>query len=416
MGASFQGPEGVLRVPAGRGTLHLAQDGFLGAPVITSTGLLLISVAPGGEASVDVRFLEGPTAKLLAPFDVIPFNRIEALAPDGSTVIADLAFDASPLKVGCRVAVVTGVPNSPQELPPVRLPKQILRAVDVPLALPPIEETSADTGVPRMVDRAPMELLFTVDPGDKVRLPEVAGGWINEAQGGLALVSGSLYGTSRETGVERPGIGEIVLPAMGAATPWSARVTVRDTDGEALPFVEALVSVPGALLARAITDADGQLYLQGVSGASVAVGLVDSVADQVVIERPDPEGDSAALPETADLVRGPRISLAGTWTRTSARATVGDLLALVPANPEELQERRRFMTHAVPIAFVDAKGAFNFGSVPRGLYTLRAGSESEVSLDLRALESEERGSGGARGRLSLKGSGDDLLVELRESE
>ncbi|QDV06539.1 hypothetical protein Poly30_20490 [Planctomycetes bacterium Poly30] len=396
---SFTGGSGSFRVPAGRGTVYLYQEGYVGAPVLTRDSPLMVAVAPGGTASVAVRFLEGPTTRLLAPFDMIPFQRIEALAPDGRTVIGEFAFDASPLRLPSRIAVVTGAANAPSEIPPMRLPKQLLRAVDVPLALPALELPDEVEGAERFVDRAPMELLFTVDPGLKIRLPEAAGGWIDQARGGLSFLSNTVQGMKMLTGIEHPAPSRVLVAGAGSGAAWQAAVTVRDAEGAVRPYVEVLVAAPGSLLARGITGADGVIHVEGIRADSVALCLVDSVADQVSLARPEPGAGSAA----GVIVPGDRVELSGTWKRSPQNAGVGDLIVLVPASEEAIMEQRRFMTRAAPIAFLDAAGTFDFGSVPRGLYTLRAGSQSEAAIDLRVPEEEKARSGA--GSLELSGTG-----------
>ena len=409
--ASFTGASGSIRVPSGRGTLYLAQHGFLGAQVLTREGPLMVSVTPGQTSQVTARFLDGPTARLIAPFDAIPFENIQALAPDGETVVADFPFLASPLRIDARFPVTASGARPPSALPSARFPKHLLRAVDVPLQLGAYEDPNAQDVAKRYIDRPPMELIFLIDPGAKLRLPEVTGGWIRQAEGGLAFLSRALYGAHRDTGVSRPALGELRITGTGPGAEWSAQVTVKDPSGKPLPFVEAFVAIPGAMLSRGITGPDGALSITGLRSDSIAVGLVTSVADQTQINRPSAEGDSAK----GEISTGRSVVLGGTWQRSPDSSSVGDLLVLVPSSQEEMVRRQQFRTHARPIAFVDAAGNFHFGSVPAGSYTLRAGRASEGAIDL--LPDAEGGSGegslNSSATLILSGTGDSLTLELK---
>lgn len=404
---SFKGGTGSIRVPAGRGTLYLAQQGFLGAPVLMREGALMVSVAPGGVTDVTVRFVEGPMTRLLAPFDAIPFERMQALAPDGSTVVAELPFEASPLRIGSRIAIITTGARAPSELPPLRLPKHFLRAVDVPLELPAMADPESSGGAVRYIDRAPMELIFPIDPGSKVRLPEVVGGWIQRAQAGLSMLSSSFYGQQMETGIEHPTAGRVQVSGAGSGALWQAVITVRDAAGTPRPYAEVLVSVPGSQLARSITGPDGTVRVEGIRADSVAVGLVESVADHVLLARPEGEGNAI----DGEIRVGQRVELKGTWKRSPGSASVGDLIVLVPASEEEMNDRRRFMTRAAPLTFLDAKGAFDFGTIPAGLYTLRAGRDSEATLDLRSDEGLSR-----KAILVLSGTGAAFEAALESKD
>ncbi len=409
---SFTGSTGSIRVPSGRGTLYLAQHGFLGAPLLTAQGPLMVSVAPGQTTEVSARFLEGPTARLIAPFDTIPFENMQALAPDGKTVVADLPFKASPLEVPSRFAVTASGARTPSALPSVRYPKHLMKAVDVPLALPAIEDPNAQDVAKRYLERPPMELIFAIDPGAKKRLPEVSGGWVSEAEGGLGILSRAMFGAALDTGVSRPAPGELQISGAGEGAEWSAEVTVRGPGGEPLPFVEAFVSIRGSMLSRGITGPAGTLKISGLLCDSVAVGLVDNVADQVRLDRPS--GEEAAASGT--VTTGPRMTLQGIWKRSPENASVGDLMVLVPAGEEAMADRRQFMTHAAPIAFVDAGGRFDFGTVPAGLYTLRAGRANEAAVDLRPAEGAEgaaNAGANASAALGLTGSGESFSADLR---
>lgn len=396
---SFRGATGSIRVPAGRGTLYLAQEGFLGAPILAHEGPLMVSVTPQQTTRVTVRFLEGPTARLLAPFDSIPFAKMQALAPDGETVVAVFPFDTSPLNVPSRLAVTAGHPGSPSELPALRLPKHLVRAVDVPLQLPAVEDPNAKDAAKRYLERPPMELIFAIDPGGKMRLPEVAGGWVREAEGGMLLLTRAFYDPRTGTGITRPTLGTLHMGGEGSGAPWSARVVVKDAAGVPQPFVEAFVARPRAMLARGITGPDGALNITGLESDSVAVALADSVAEGLDLTRP---AEAGARLEGV-ITTGARIAVRGTWTRSPDDFGVGELLALVPSDAEDRAGRARFMTHATSIAFVDAAGKFDFGSVPVGRYTLRAGSSSEAPVDLQPQAAEQPR---AAATLKLTGTGE----------
>ena len=142
----------------------------------------------------------------------------------------------------------------------------------------------------------------------------------------------------------------------------------------------------------------------------MAVCLVDSVADQVALERPTEGTEPGVAAVTGVIVPGDRVEISGTWKRSPGTASVGDLIVLVPASEQAINERRRFMTRAAPITFLDASGAFDFGSVPRGLYTLRAGTNSEAAIDLR---SPEDAAAAGRGALELSGTGASFEAVLK---
>lgn len=402
---SFSGPAGSIRVPAGRGSLYLAQHGFLGAPALSNQGPLMVSVAPGQVTQVTVRFLDGPTARLIAPFDTIPFENMQALAPDGETVVADLPFEASPLRVPSRFAVTASGARAPSTLPSARYPKHLMRAVDVPLALPAVEDPNAQDVAKRYIERPPMELIFAVDPGAKMRLPEVSGGWVSQAEGGMALLSRAMFGARMDTGVARPGLGRLSVGDASADAAWSAKVTVTGKDGSPLPLVETFVAVPGKTLSRGITGLDGTLTILGLTGDSVAVGLVDSIADHARLDRPG-SGESSV---SRAIATGPRIRVRGSWKRSPEETSVGDLMVLMPASLESMADRRQFMTHAAPIAFVDAGGHFDFGAVPAGQYTLRAGSTSEAPLDLAPSDDQPT----TDATLNLSGTGGSFSAQLQ---
>ena len=411
---SFTGSSGSFRVPSGRGTLYLAEHGSIGAQLLNREGALMVSVAPGQTTKVVARFLDGPTARLIAPFDSIPFENIQALAPDGETVVAEFPFLASPLKVPSRFAVVASGARPPSALPAARYPKHFLRALDVPLQLPAYEDPDAVDVAKRFIERPPMELIFVIDPGAKDRLPEISDGWVRRARGGMALLSRALYGTRRDSGIARPATGEINIASAGSEPEWSAQVAVKDLDGRPLPFVEAFVAVRGAQLLRGITGPDGVLSITGLRSESASIGLVNSVADQAEVKRPAAGDESSSQ---GQIKAGQQIRVRGSWKRSPDNASVGDLLVLIPASQGARASRSQFTTHAVPLAFVDAAGNFDFGSVPRGSYTLRAGKANEAAIDLEGPEEptgEQPATGSAT--LELSGTAETFSARLQRSQ
>lgn len=394
---SFSGPKGSLRLSAGRGTLYLAEQNHLGAPVLGArTAPHLVSISPGSTTKLRVRFLEGPVTTLQAPFESIPFELLEAMAPDGRTVIGSFPFESSPLRLPSHVAIAMGTGFEEDMLRGARFPKHLLRAPEIPLVRPPIPvQDQARDAAPRSVDPAPLDLAFAVDVGGKLRLPEAEGGWVKLAKEG-AMVAAGIMGAPRQLHVSRPAPGMIMMPSasVGESGPmaepgasrdgrWSVSVVALDAAGKRAPFRELLVSSSDGTLLRALTDGGGHLVVQGLSAASASVAFVNDTGARAVAQKPRDEASFAA-PVAVEVKRGGApCPVTGTWFEEAGGAPkVGQFLALVPRDGDERRARQAFLTRSVAISTVDSSGRFAFEPVPPGAYFLRTGEGAELPLDV----------------------------------
>ena len=392
--ATFTGPRGSLRARAGRGTLYLTREGHLGATALTGGAPLLVSVSAGEASRVRVRLEDGPPTTFLAPFDTIQFSRLQALAPDGELVVADVPFEASPLRLPSVVPVSVGGEAAGQPGARPRLPKHLMRAVDAPGALSSLGGARSGTGGTRPgVERAPVLVVFPVDLGGKLRFPEVEQGWIRLAQQGNQFLTSQPFwvlpgAVPLRSEPGRADLGQ-VLPGRAAGAP-SAQVTAVDSQGAAAAHREVLV-MGGRLPAyRAITDARGRLEVLGAVTGEVTVASMDRPADRTVAT---PGGSPATLVIGAGsgvvrgVLRGP--------------AAAGTVLVLAPEGGAAALPRT-IGTAGTPVAIADADGRFHFGPLAGGEYRLEAsgvrartvrvvpGETVELALEPDAGASEPR--------------------------
>ncbi len=386
---SFVGSRGRLRAPAGRGTLYLTRDGFLGAATLRNGSPLLVSVTAGETSTARVRIEAGPETLFLAPFDTIQFQRLQALAPDGKTVVADLDFESSPLRVPSVIPVsVTGDRDDRPGARP-RLPKHLMRAVDAPTSLASLGSKPDPAASPRPgVERAPVLVVFPVDLGGKLRFPEVEQGWIR-----LAL-QGNLFLTSQPFAVQpggaplrsKPGVARLDRVYAGAPgpigdpqSPWQLEVTTQD--GEPASFREVLVVGAPLPAFRALTDEAGRLEIRGALGPAVEVMALENLGDRLT-STPKAHGTTRPVPRPVLVLSGATGTVRGTW---KSRAAEGRILTLIPGD-EERKRRGAAGTRATSLCFPDASGDFNFGLTPAGDYELRLEGASLGTVEVRAGE------------------------------
>lgn len=383
---TFRGKRVTVSVPAGRGTLYVARKGWLGSPVMGAGVPHLVSVSPGRTSSIDIRLIEGPITTLQAPFDNIPFDAVEGLAPDTETIIGTFPFDSSPLRIPSLFAIALGSGFQEGMELGTRLPKHLLRAAGVPLLRPSTgeERPAYDPAAPPGSNPAdaPLDLVFAIDIGGKLRLPEVDGGWLRLAHQGTAVAKGIL-GAPRPWRIERPRLGEVVLPALEARDvlpSWNALLRCSMPDGTPAAHREVLIAASNGMLVRSLTNADGQLKISGLSSASASVALLQDLGQRVTMKAPEHEGSEGeeAGPKVGAVeaqlnAASVRRIVAGTWrAKDAGAAATGGLLALVPTSEGESDARRVFQTRAVALTLVDSDGRFSFGDVPIGGYELRA--------------------------------------------
>ncbi|MEM9381721.1 MAG: hypothetical protein AAGB93_17330 [Planctomycetota bacterium] len=392
---TFDGASGTLVAPAGRGNLYVAREGALGAPVVANGRPLLVSVVGGGTSEVELRFVDGPTTTLVAPFGVLPFRRVKALTPDGATVVADLAFESSPLRIPSSIAVTTDTEVDAPLAIAARLQKHLVRGEEIPGsdALDPARGAAQDAPRPE-VETAPAELLFTVDVGAKVRFPELETGWEIFARSGLSVLAGAgSVGGFR--GDVRSAPGSLVIGALPEGIgdraspdgPWTAQVTLTAGPGGSGGFREVLVSVGGIPPIRSAADSDGRLRIDGIPSGSILVASLVAPFDRVVVEQPRND----AVPEATLRVSTRRRTVRGTWTDADGnRPKRGAVVALVPSDPEEAAQRYGLGTRAFPLAITDANGTFDFGPVPCGAYMLQTDLSSAHELSVPAADDGSR--------------------------
>lgn len=385
---TFEGAEGTLVAPAGRGNLYLAREGALGAPVVAGGRPLLVSVAGGGTSEVEVRFVEGPATTLVAPFGVVPFRRVKAMTPDGRTIVADLAFESSPLRVPSSIPVTIDTDVDTPLAIAARLQKHLVRGTDIPgdNALDPARGEAQDAPRPE-VETAPAELLFTVDIGAKVRFPALEAGWEIFARSGLTALAGA--GSAGGFGADlRSAPGSLSLGSLpdglgdgAAGGPWAAQITVTGADGAPAAFREVLVSLVGIPPIRCASGADGRIQIDGIRAGSALVASLPTPFDRVTLERPDTD----AVREGALRLSTARREVQGTWTTAEGdRPMRGSVVVLVPRSQEEMAQRNVLGTRAFPLAITDANGTFDFGAVPCGEYVLHTELLSAHEVDVTA--------------------------------
>ncbi len=396
---SFRGPRGELELPPGRGSLYVCEEGTLGAPALSGApggGSVpyLVSVHPEATTRVELRMVDGPFTTVMAPFEQIPFENVEALAPDGATPVGTFAFRESPLRFAARLPIAMGTGYETDARLGVRLPKHFLRAAGVPLVRP---EQERPEGAPeRTTAPPPLDLTFTVDLGGKLRLPEMDSGWVLIATN-AALLRGGPAATFQTRFVEQIELGVIELP--GRADPraprrgqvleplppepsWTSWLVLRSPDGTPAPFREVLVSLRDGTLARAITDGEGRLEVRGARGAEVLAAVAGAPGRRVELTPASTAAEPAALVVSA----GPG-HVAGRWTREKGGApVVGVVVGLLPLAEDEVRTRSRFMTRAFPVAITDRDGSFAFPDLDPGRYELRAGEGGALQIEVEAGE------------------------------
>ncbi|MEO1698195.1 MAG: hypothetical protein AAFU73_12930 [Planctomycetota bacterium] len=361
---AFEGPSAALHLPPGRGYLHLARESALGGYVQCESGSLLVAVRPGATTLLRIAFTQGPLTTLQAPFESIPFDTVELLGLDGQTVAGALAFDASPLRIPSSLPHVVGLDREGDALARGSRAKAPLRARGVPIVR---EQPGvfANSGIPGYrLANAPVQLVFGVDVGRKVRLPQDMGGWMQLMQAGVSATSPASF-RGGPLVVERPRPGELRLapdPRLGGAVPLGGldahTVVVVDSDGRPLPLREVVVQGPdgavGHPATRAITDAEGRLRL--LWNRPLEVRPVDR-ARSVQTAQVDGSGTVRVAAEDA----GARVR--GTWEG----APTGTVLTL------SLGSEGDRATVPPWVAVTDSRGHFDFGRVPPGPARVVAG-------------------------------------------
>lgn len=360
---AITGKSGTLRVPAGRGIVYAASRGHLGAPVISRNGPLLVSINPGDLSTVSLQFSEGSESILQAPFGSIPFGQLEALAPDAKTVVARFAFEESPLRLPALLPFTTASSDAENAGGGMRLPKHLVRAAGIPLVRPAPGPPDPDARPEDAVAPPPLELLFTLDIGGKLRLPEAESGWVGLAKNAVTQMRGLLRAEpERPVHFVKPGV---LRYAGDHDDPWTGIVRIASPDGDPAPFHEVLLTKSGGGFARGITGPDGTLRVEGLGPRPLTVALLDDVGRRTVLDRGKSEGRIQ--------VSAPGVTVAGTWLIAAEGApATGGLLALVPLAEGEADGRRFFGTRSTPVAAVDARGRYSFGELAPGDYELRA--------------------------------------------
>ena len=411
VGGTFTGATGELRVPVGRGTLYMAREDFLGTPVLGEGGPVIVSVTAGGSSEIGVSFLPGPLTPIQAPFERIPFANVEALAPDGVTVIGLFPFERSPLRLPSAIPVATRAGDPDPAEPRLRLPRHLVRAKDIPIQIPGEEPTDrreagtpdADGNAIRVLENAPMELTFSVDPGRKLRLPEMSGGWIERAKEGAALLAGPMGGFATSPDVRRGAPGAIEIASTGTGAAWTGVVEITDDSGEPQPYCEVLVAVKDMQVVRSIAGADGVLSVSGLRSDAITVARLDAIGTRATLLRPEPGTNSVATIGG----RGASVNVTAGWKDLTEAPPQGTAVVLAPAEEAETEARKAFQTRSVPFATVDAKGVIDFGSVPSGVYSMRTSDGGSVLLDLNP-------DGNTSVTIELSGKGKALAGKLTE--
>ena len=367
---SFTGSRGRLRARPGRGTLYVTREGHLGASALRGGAPLLVSVVAGETSTVRVRLEEGPVTTFLAPFDTIQFSRLQALGPDGELVVADLPFEASPLRVPSVVPVSDGGGADGGPGPRPRLPRHLMRAVDGSAGLSPLGAPRPGPGDREPsrpgVERAPVLVVFPVDLGGKLRFPEVEQGWIRLAQQGNQFLTAQPFWLLPGAQPLRSAPGEAHLDRLftGAPNRFDVRsgvALVRSVDaaGDPAPHREVLVTSGPLPAFRAITDARGELRVRGAVTDEVTVVALESLACRATA-RVGAEAAALAVEPAAATVRGRwRGATPSGRVLVMTRTGDGDSTA-VPLG-----------TRAAGLCTVDADGRFCFAPMAAGVYELR---------------------------------------------
>lgn len=363
---TFRGPVGAMRFPPGRGRLHVAREDALGGLLCDARGPLSVAVRSGATTSLRIEMTEGPTTMIKAPFEAIPFEVLDALAPDGETLVGAFPFASTPLRLPSALPRVAGSEVDGAAIARMTRMRQLVRGRDVPLERvePPVFEGT--TPPEYRLATAPLDLTFGIQHGDSLRLPEVDGGWVTLARSGIAGME-RLGGRGGATGVERPGPGVVQL--AGDATR-GARLRVVRGDGSPVRFAEVIVAprrrgTGGSV--RAVTDAAGVLELRGLGAGGAVVCLPGAPGARVELE---PGGE-------ARLTAGAAVAhVAGLWEG----AAPGLTMALLAPDEDERSARDPFGSSGFAVAATDHRGRFDFGAVEPGTYRLQilGGGDAEV--------------------------------------
>ena len=364
---AFGGPVGALRFPPGRGRLHVAREGALGGIVCGARGPLTVAVRSGATTALRIELVDGPVTSIMAPFQSIPFETLDALAPDGETPVGAFPFESTPLRLPSALPRVAGSGVEGATLARMTRARQLVRGRDVPLQRAEPEAYEGATPPEYRLATVPLDLIFGVQHGETIRLPEVNGGWVRLARSGIAGME-RLGGRAGTTGVERVAPGVVLLPggAEGAA-----RVRVLRGDGSPAPHAEVLLTARRLGAVRAVTDAAGRLEVRGVGEAGVTGCLAGAPAARFEL------GAGAE----ARVVEGPEpAAVAGLWEG----AEPGVTMALLAPDEDERSRRDPFGSAGFPIAVTDARGRFDFGAVEPGAYRLQILGGGDVELTVPA--------------------------------
>ncbi len=413
---SFRGPRGELEMPPGRGSLYVCEEGTLGAPALSGApggGAVpyLVSVHPGATTRVELRMVDGPFTTVMAPFEQIPFENVEALAPDGATPVGTFPFQESPLRFAARLPIAMGTGYEADAHVGVRMPKHFLRAAGVPLVRP--EEERPEGAPERTTAPPPLDLTFAVDLGGKLRLPEMESGWVLIATN-AALIRGGPAAGFQTRFVEQIELGVVELPRkadprvprrgqvlepLPPEPSWTSWLVLRNPDGTPAPFREVLVSLRDGTLARAMADGAGRLEVRGARGEEILAAPAGAPGRRVQLTR----ASTAAEPAVLVLSAGPA-RVTGRWTREAGGApVVGVVVGLLPLTEDEVRTRSRFMTRAFPVAITDRDGSFAFPALEPGRYELRAGQGGALQIEVEAGEQPRV--------LRLVGMNEDLTLD-----
>lgn len=395
---TFTGPRGRLRAAAGRGTLYVTREGALGAATLRNGSPLLVSVTAGEVSTARVRLEDGPETMFLAPFDTIQFQRLQALAPDGELVVADVDFESSPLRMPSVIPISVGGDSDGRPGARPRLPKHLMRAVDAPTSLSSLgpqapgrlargAEQKPPAGARPGVERAPVLVVFPVDLGGQLRFPEVEQGWIRLAQQGTQFLTSQPFSVGpgaaplrSEPGVaqlDRVYAGDPRSPGAPGAPEAPCELTVVTPDGEPAGHREVLVASTRLPAFRALTDQKGRLSIRGALGPTVEVMALENLADRITLSA----GAGAEAPSTL-VLSGATGSIQGTW---EDRGSAGRVLMLAPIG-EELNARGAAGTRSTPLCVTDARGRFHFGPTPAGQYRLWIEGVDVAGVQVKAGE------------------------------
>lgn len=371
----FTGPTGTIAAPPGRGILYLTRDGALGGPISGINSPLIVSVASGATSRVRARFEDGPTTTLIAPFDNIPFELIEILAPDATTVVGSFPFETSPLRIPSvrPVAVMPGSDAQARVAP--RTPRHLARANAI---------AGSSTGAGALgsteTPSAPPSLLMSIDVGLKLRLPESDTEWIQQAQAGAMLARGSAATGGRDPLRSAAGTAHIDPAAGPGEANWTATVELRHADGSPAPWREVLIGGRGLLPVRAISGADGKIALEVT--AEIPLGLANARCISDRIDVPAGAQDRPLVLTLTDQVR----RVEGRWLTGGETPVFPAVLVLVPEEANEIQSRSIFGTRAFSVTATDSDGRFVIEDVPPGRYRIRSDRSEQTILEVSGAD------------------------------